>query len=38
MAMTPDTQQSEGLLSIDKQMKGTQGGNTKTSDQKRKLS
>ena len=34
MAMTPDTQQLEGLSSIDKQMKGTQGGNTTTSDQK----
>ena len=34
MAMTPDTQQSKGLSSIDKQMKGTQGGNTTTSDQK----
>ena len=34
MAMTPDTQQSKGLSSIDKQVKGTQGGNTTTSDQK----
>ena len=28
MAMTPDTQQSKGLSSIDNQMKGIQGGNT----------
>ena len=34
IAMTPDTQHSKGLSSIDKQMKGTQGGNTTTSDQK----
>ena len=34
MAITPDTQQLKGLSSIDKQMKGTQGGNTTTSDQK----
>ena len=34
MAMTSDTQQLESLSSIDKQMKGTQGGNTTTSDQK----
>ena len=38
VAMTPDTQQSEGLSSIDKQMKGTQGGNTTTSDQKENYS
>ena len=34
MAMTPDTQQSKGFSSIDKQMKGTQGENATTSDQK----
>ena len=34
MAMTPDTQQSKGLSPIDNQMKGIQGGNTTTSDQK----
>ena len=34
MAMTPDTQQLKGLSSIGKQMKGTQGGNATTSDQK----
>ena len=38
MAMTPDTQQSKGLTLIDNQMKGTQGGNTTTSDQKERLS
>ena len=34
MAITPDTQQSKGLSPIDNQMKGIQGGNTTTSDQK----
>ena len=34
MAMTPDTQQSKDLSPIDNQMKGIQGGNTTTSDQK----
>ena len=34
MAITPDTQQSKGLLPVDNQMKGIQGGNTTTSDQK----
>ena len=34
MAMTPHTQQSKGLSPIDNQMKGIQGGNTTTSDQK----
>ena len=34
MAITPDTQQLKDLSSIDKQIKGTQGGNTTTSDQK----
>ena len=34
MAMTPDTQELKGLSSIDKQMKGIQGGNATTSDQK----
>ena len=34
MAMTPDTQQSKGLSPIDNQMKGIQGRNPTTSDQK----
>ena len=34
MAMTPDTQQSKGLSSIDNQMKGIQGRNPTTSDRK----
>ena len=34
MAMTPDTQQLKGLSPIDNQMRGTQGGNPMTSDQK----
>ena len=34
MAITPDTQQLKGLSPIDNQMKGIQGGNTTTSDQK----
>ena len=34
MAMTPDTQQSKGLSPTDNQMKGIQGGNPTTSDQK----
>ena len=34
MFITPDTQQSKGLSPIDSQMKGIQGGNTITSDQK----
>ena len=34
MTMTPDTQQSKGLSPIDNQMKGIQGGNTTTTDQK----
>ena len=34
MAMTPDTQQSKGLSSIDNQMKGIQGRNPTTSDEK----
>ena len=34
MAMTPDTQQSKDLTPIDNQMKGIQGGNPTTSDQK----
>ena len=38
MAMTPDTQQSKGLSPIDNQMKGIQGGNTTTSDQKESYS
>ena len=34
MAMTPETQQSKGLLPIDNQMKGIQGENTTTFDHK----
>ena len=34
MAMTPDTQQSKSLSPIDNQMKGIQGRNTTTSNQK----
>ena len=34
MAITPDTQQSKGSSPIDNQMKGIQGGNPTTSDQK----
>ena len=34
MAITPDTQQSKGLSPIDNQMKGIQGRNPTTSDQK----
>ena len=34
MAITPDTQKSKGSSPIDNEMKGTQGGNPTTSDQK----
>ena len=34
IAITPDTQQSKGLSPIDNQMKGIQGRNTTTTDQK----